>query len=144
IASAQLSPVTYSGTQRSNNGTLVLTVTDQRGTADGWTVTVTVSDFTYSGPSPVAANIPASSFSVTSAHTPTVTRGQTIDVTGGPYVPSSGATGSLDQTLVVLVAEEGAGAGEYQQTLDVTLVIPAQSQTGTYTAVIQTMTSAAP
>ncbi len=144
IASAQLSPVAYSTTERSNTGVLVLTVTDQRGTADGWSVSLSVSDFTYSGVSPVAADIPAASFSITSAQGPTVVRGQVINPTDGPYVPSSGATGPLDETLVVLVAEPGAGAGEYQQSLNVTLVIPAESQSGTYTAVIQTTTSSAP
>jgi hypothetical protein len=143
IAGATLPAVTYSEAAHSNSGTLVLTVTDQRGTAEGWSVTLTMSDFVYSGESPIGANIPAGNFRVTAAGAPTATRGQAVSGSG-PIVPSTGATGPLDGELTVLTAPDGTGAGEYVQTLNVTLDIPARSQAGMYTAVVQTTTSSAP
>jgi hypothetical protein len=144
VAAATLPPVNYSTAAQTTSGTLALTVTDQRGTADGWSVALSISDFAYSGPSPSGTAIPAGAFSVTAANAPSVVRGQPLDSIAGPAPPGSGATGPLDQPVVVLVAADGSGAGVYTQGIDVTLTIPANSQTGIYRAVLETVTSAAP
>lgn len=144
VTQISLAPVIYSESARTNSGSLVLTVTDQRGTADGWTVSLSVSDFAYSGPSPHGTAIDASSFSITVANGPVFVSGQAIDSTHGPLLPPDSTTGRLDIPNVVLEAESGFGAGVYAQTLEVSLVIPARSQAGSYTAVLYTVTSAAP
>jgi hypothetical protein len=144
VAAATLPPVNYSTAAQTTSGTLALTVTDQRGTADGWSVALSISDFAYSGSSPTGTAIPAGAFSVTAANAPSVDRGQPVDPIGGPAQPGSGVMGPLDQPVVVLVAADGYGAGAYTQVIDVTLTIPANSQTGAYTAVLETVTSAAP
>lgn len=144
VSSLNLPPVAFSTTAQANSGSLQLRVGDRRGTSDGWSVSVWVSPFAYSGGSPAGAAIPASAFVLTAAGAPTTISGQPIDAANGPAVPSSGATGPLDAPIAVLVSELGYGAGEYAQPLNVTLFIPAGSQVGTYTAVLTVATTAAP
>lgn len=84
IVSATLTPVAYSNFATTSNGTLVIQVNDARETGDGWSVSVSASDFEYSGISPNGSDIPASGFSVVSTGTPVVLLGQGIGV-GGPY-----------------------------------------------------------
>lgn len=144
VASVTMAPVTYSVSEQTNTGVMVLNVVDRRGTSEGWSVTLAVSDFTYTGTSPTGANIPAGAFRIDTAYGPVYVHGQAISGANGPAIPSGGATDPLDTPVVVLVAADGYGAGEYTQTYDVALVIPAGSQVGTYTAVIDSTTSAAP
>ena len=79
---------------------------------------------------------------VTSAGAPAVTLGQSIGV-GGPYSDAT-AIGSLDQVRTLMIANPGFGAGRYQQTVLISLTIPAQSQAGIYTATLTIATTAAP
>jgi hypothetical protein len=144
VASATLAPVTYSDSPRTSAGVLTLSVSDRRGTFEGWSVSLSVSAFAYSGVSPTGTAIPASALAVTTANAPIVSFGQAVDPVSGPLVLSASATGPLDTPNVVLVAEPEFGAGQYTQTLDVALTIPAQSQVGTYMAVIEVVISAGP
>lgn len=128
-----LASMSFSNTDHSNTGTLKLTANNSSGSASGWSVTVQSSPFTYSG-SNAGTNIPAANFSITSANPPTRAAGQAIDPTGGPKVPPTGSTGSLDAARAVLKADSGFGLGIYNQNLDVNLLIPGGSAIGTYTA----------
>ncbi len=128
-----LASMSFSNTDHSNTGTLKLTANNSSGSASGWSVTMQSSPFTYSGAN-AGTNIPAANFSITSANPPTRAAGQAIDPTGGPKVPATGSTGSLDAARTVLKADTGFGLGIYNQNLDVNLLIPGGSAIGTYTA----------
>jgi hypothetical protein len=141
IASAVLPPVPYSNAEQVNTGTLTLTVNDARGTAAGWSVQILSSDFVYQGGSAAGDDIPASNFSVTDANAPTLIAGQPINATGGPYAVDEGA---LNTAVTTIGANPGFGSGTYQQLLGVSLIIPAQSQTGLYQADLTVAVSAAP
>lgn len=144
VSSVTMTPVGFSSADQTNTGTMTLTLVDQRGTLEGWSVTLSASDFAYTGVASGAIDIPAGAFSIQSAGNPIYVRGQAINGANGPAVPSGGAVGPLDEPVVVLVANDGYGGGEYTQSYTVVLVIPGGSRAGTYTAVVDTITSAAP
>jgi hypothetical protein len=138
-----LEPVPYSTSDQHSQGTLQLTVSDGSGTGAGWQVTLQSSAFVYSG-SHAGQNIPAAAFAITSAAPSVTTSGQAFDATGGPYVPSSGATGALDMARTVLRADAGFGQGDYTQDLAVELTIPGMSVVGVYTGSFTVTIGAAP
>lgn len=142
IADLALPAVTSSHVAQTTTGTLTLTVSDSAPGA-GWNVTVLASAFAYSGPYG-GTSIPAANFSTTEARAPVLVSGQAIDPTGGPKVPVSGATGSLDAARKTIQADAGFGGGTYTQELAVSLVVPADSRAGTYTANLTVTASAGP
>lgn len=144
VANATMSSVAYSNTVGSSTGTLVLSVSDPRGTSVGWSVSIASSDFVWGGTNNLNAhNIPASGFAITAVNTPVMTAGQAVDPVGGPRALSAAIT-TLDQARTPIAASAGFGSGNYTQSLPVSLVIPAMSQTGTYTATLTVLTAAAP
>jgi hypothetical protein len=122
---------------------LQLTVSDGSGTGSGWQVTLQSSAFVYSG-SHAGQDIPAADFAITSAAPPATISGQAVDATGGPYVPSSGATGALNLSRTVLRADAGFGQSDYSQPLKVALTIPGMSVVGAYTGSFTVTIGAAP
>jgi WxL domain surface cell wall-binding len=146
VADATMQSVTYSNTVATTTGTLVLSVSDPRGTSVGWNVTIQSTDFVRTGAllaNVSAHDIPASGFLITSVGTPAMTAGQAVDPVGGPRALSS-AVASLDQARKTISADAGFGSGNYTQSIPVSLVIPALSQTGTYTATLTVQISSAP
>jgi hypothetical protein len=144
VANASMTSIQYSNTAGSTSGTLVLSVSDPRGTSVGWSVSIQSSDFMWGGGvNANAHNIPASGFAITTVNTPVMTAGQAVDATGGPRALSAAAA-TLDQARTPIAANLGFGSGNYTQSLPVSLVIPALSQTGTYTATLTVLTAAAP
>ncbi|MCA1840080.1 MAG: hypothetical protein LC723_07100 [Actinobacteria bacterium] len=138
-----LGSATYAHTGQTSSGTLTLTSDDSSGTGLGWNVTILSSAFVYSGTNS-GTNIPASSFSITAAGTPAMTAGQAVDAVGGPKVPASGSTGTLDSARKTIQALATFGQGTYTQANSVSLTIPADSRAGTYTGTLTTTISAAP
>lgn len=128
VANASLTPLAYSNTAQTSTGTLALSVSDARGVGTGWNVTIQAGDFVYSGSSPLGQAIPASGFQTTAAGTVTVVAGQAAPL------PTAGSFGALNAARTVLSAAEGSGSGDYAVDLSVSLAVPAQSQTGTYTS----------
>jgi hypothetical protein len=143
IADLTLPAVTYSHTDQTASGTMTLTAEDTSGTGAGWNVTVQSSAFAYSGANG-GSSIPAANFSITAGDPPTLASGQAIDPTGGPKVPPTNSTGTLDVARKTLHAEAGFGQGTYTQALDVSLTIPALSRAGTYTATLTVTIAAGP
>lgn len=143
IADLTLTAKSYSHSNQSSTGTMVLTSDDSTGTGAGWNVTVQSSAFAYTGANGGTA-IPAANFSITTANAPTATAGQAVDATNGPKVPAAGATGALDVARKVIQANVGFGLGTYSQNLDVSLTIPGQSRAGTYTGTMTVTITAAP
>jgi len=143
VANLTLPAVTFANTAQTTSGTLILTASDTGPIPLGWNVTIQASTFIYSG-SNGGTNIPASSFSLTSAAAPVLVSGQAIDPTGGPKVPAASPVGPLDVARKVLQANLLYGVGAYTQSLGVTLAIPAQARTGTYTTSLTTTISSGP
>ena len=130
-----LASMSFSNTDHSNAGTLKLTANNSSGSATSWSVTMQSSPFTYSGAN-AGTSIPAANFSIVSANAPTAAAGQAIDPTGGLKVPPTGATGALNAARTVLKADSGFRLGIYNQNLDVSLLIPANSAPGSYSAAL--------
>lgn len=143
-ADLSLPAATYSHSNQTKTGTLTLTADDSSGTGLGWNVTIQSSAFVYTGANS-GTNIPAANFSITAAGTPTANSGsQAVDVVGGPKVPLTGSTGTLDLARKTIQANATFGQGNYSQANSVSLVIPGQSRAGTYTGTLTTTISAAP
>lgn len=121
---------------------MILTATDSEPGA-GWSVTILSSDFAYSG-AYGGTSIPAANLSITDAASPVLVSGQAIDPGGGPRVPPAGATGTLDVARKTIQADVGYGGGTYTQGLAVSLVVPADSRAGTYTAILTVTAGAGP
>lgn len=121
---------------------MILTATDSEPGA-GWSVTILSSAFAYTGPHG-GTSIPAANLSITDARGPVVVSGQAIDAGGGPKVPPSGATGTLDVARKTIQADVGYGGGTYTQELAVSFIVPADSRAGTYTAILTVTASAGP
>lgn len=144
IADVSLGAVSYSHSSQSSTGTLVLTADDSSGSGAGWNVTVQTSDFVYSG-SFGGTDIAAANLSLTSASGATSTAGEAVDVTGGPKTPAALVPPvALDTARKTLQADATYGEGTYTQDLGVSLIIPAQSRVGTYTATMTVTVTAGP
>lgn len=144
VSDVTLGSVPYSHSMQTSTGTMTLTADDSTGNDQGWNVTIQAGDFAYSGTSPNGVAIPAANLELTSANPPTLVSGQAIDASGGPKIPGSGAIGSLETPRKVLQAMPSYGAGSYQQTLDVSLTIPAGSRPGTYSGTLAVSITAGP
>lgn len=142
VADLALPAVTSMHVAQTSAGTMTLSVTDSAPGA-GWNVTILSSAFAYSGANS-GTSIPAANLSITEARAPVLVSGQAIDPAGGPKVPSSGATGTLDVARKTIQADVGYGGGTYTQDLGVSLVVPADSRAGTYTASLTVTTAAGP
>lgn len=143
ITDLTLTAKAYSHSDQASTGTMVLRADDSSGSGEGWNVTVQSSAFVYTGANS-GTNIAAANFSITTANAPTVVAGEAIDATGGPKVPATGATGTLDVARKTVQANVGFGEGTYDQNLDVSLTIPGGSRAGTYTGTMTVTISAAP
>ncbi len=135
--------VRYSEEPQSINGSATVTVDDLSGTGAGWHVTLQATDLIYSG-ADGSSSIPAANLAVTSASAPVMLTGQSIDAFGGPKMPDSNATGSLDQPRTVLLSNPDHGQGRYTQDLGLTVTIPAMSQAGSYTGTLIVSIGAGP
>lgn len=143
VADLSLTGVSYSHSAQSQTGSMVLTADDSTGSNLGWNVTIQSSDFVYSG-SASGSDIPAASFSLTSASAATLVAGQAVSGVGGPKVPLVSPVGTLDSPRKVLQALVLFGKGTYTQSLGVSLSIPSGAAQGTYTGTLTTTISAAP
>ena len=149
VANLTMPALPYSHVQRTVAGSLSLTATDTGTcilfvcTNDGWHVTIQASNFAYSGPNAGTA-IPAANFSITQAHPPTRISGDQISAQGGPRVPASNSTGTLNTPRETLEADANYGLGSYGQVIDVSLIVPGQSRAGTYTTTLTVTISAGP
>jgi hypothetical protein len=103
----------------------------------GWNVQVSASSFAYAGPNNAPA-IPATHLQLTTSGVPIVIAGS------GNGVTTTGATGSIATPKKVLSAPAGVGVGTFEQTLSLTLTVPARSLAGTYTSTITMTSTAAP
>jgi hypothetical protein len=143
VANLALGGLATSHISQTNTGTMTLSADDSTGSNLGWNVTIVSSAFVYSGTGG-GTDIPAANFSLTSAAAPTRTAGQAINGAGGPKVPVISPVGTLDSARKTLQALVTFGNGTYAQDLGVSLTIPADSASGTYTGTLTTTISAGP
>lgn len=142
IASASMNTISYSNTAVTTAGTMNMSVDDGRGNSAGWNVTVASTDFDYAGASTIGIDIPNDNFAITATNDPAYVAGQTIQPTG-PVAVAAGAA-SLDTARETIQAAAGTGSGQYTQALPVSLLVPAFSQAGTYTATLTVTITSGP
>lgn len=153
---ASLSALTLPSVPSSHNvqtvtGPAVLTASDTSdydpvtgiGLGEGWHVTVQAAALVYSGPNN-GTNIPAAALAIVSVEAPVASSGQPVNPTNGPRVPAASPSGPLDSARMVLHADPGYGAGTYTQGINLSLAIPADTRTGTYTSTITTTIASGP
>lgn len=130
-----LSDVVLNGLDQTAVGTLgTLTTRDGRGTAEGWQVMVSATDFVNT--LDAAKTIPASGFNIPAPPTVTTVAGSNPPVSG---------SGNLSGTGVqLLLASVGNGMGEFQVTPDIDLVVPAETFAGSYIATVTETISSLP
>ena len=126
---ASISAVTLEGVSQSSTGSLgPITVTDNRGTGAGWSVTMTVSDFTCCEP---VRTIPSTNLTVNPGSV-NIVSGKSVGVSAGESHTVSSATDPV--TLMTAIADSGLGS--YRVTPNITLSIPGDAYAGTYTATV--------
>ncbi|MBI3930093.1 MAG: WxL domain-containing protein [Armatimonadetes bacterium] len=115
----------------SGSSTPTFTIIDATGSGNGWNLTVQSSDF-----SDGLNVIPAANFSYTaSGGILTAVFGQTVDGAGGPR--ETGLSGPLNLTLKAVTTSVGFGRGNYTWSpgaSSFSLLVPAETFAGTYTA----------
>jgi len=131
-----LTPITLNGTAQHSSGQLNgVTVTDDRGTLVGWTLTGTLQgDFLNQSAVGIASNnvIPATNLTWTPNVALTAPgSGALAQVNAGPASPLSKTTG-----VTLCAAPVGGGGGSYVCGAVLDLLIPASVAAGTYTAVL--------
>ena len=126
---ATLSAQSLDGAVRSSAGKLgVIEVTDNRGTGSGWSVTLTVSDFTCCNNS---FTIPVNNLTIVPGSVQTIMGSATGVVSGNSYTFRS-----ADDIATILTANSNAGMGIYRINPDMTLVIPTNAFAGEYSATL--------
>jgi hypothetical protein len=118
------------------DGTLAYRVVSSQ--CGGWSIQVQASAFSYSGPYE-GPGIPAANIAVASADAPIPAGGNVNGIT----VPPSGA-GTLAAPVTILNASPGAGAGSYENQLDLRVTIPAFAPPGDYLSTITITSSVGP
>lgn len=131
-STATLSATTVAETAGSATGNIgTITVTDNRGSGAGWSVTATSSDFTCCTPT---RTIPVTNLTINPNNSTLVgvNGASTTNVTPGS---SHTFTSTSDSTSIV-TASSGYGMGQYTINPSVTLTIPVGVYAGTYTATL--------
>jgi hypothetical protein len=113
------------------------------GLGAGWHVTLQASALVYSGPNQ-GVNIPATALAIVSVEAPVASSGQPVNAANGPKVPAISPAGPLNSARTVLQANSSYGAGTYTQGINMSLAIPADTRTGTYTSTITTTITSGP
>ncbi len=128
-----MSSITLNGTQQTSTGAVnALTVTDARGSLAGWSVTATMTNLT--GPGGTNSTINAGNMTVTTpACAPSgLTTGSSVGITAG----AAGQAFDPVAALTLCTATAGQGGGTYGATAGLSLIVPANVRSGTYTSTI--------
>lgn len=132
ITNASFGSKAYSFVDQTAVGSLLVTATDSRGTATGWNVTLSASDF-VSGPNTFDIH-----FLSLSAGTPNaVLSGGTTGTMSGVNATSAAPvqeTGT--STTKILAAGAGSGSGQYSLPMAGSLTIPGGTLVGNYASTV--------
>lgn len=130
--------IAYSFDDQKVEGDLTVQVTDQRGTAAGWTFNLRGSDFTGSRSGP-GDSFPISGLSLVHTSTTPLAGNPSTKGIAGYDIPSVNATGNQ-----IVSASTGFGNGQYDVLFDGTLVVPGDTLVDSYTATIVVEVPSAP
>lgn len=139
IQDATLTEVVYGFTAGTSTGVIIVNVSDTRGTALGWEVTIKGTDFIKDDDS-VGANIPIENLGLAAA-SPLWIAGN-LDhgsASGTPSVPHT-----LDSAAPIWGAPVGEGDGEYTAGFPATLSVPAGALVDTYVSTLTVEIAAGP
>lgn len=126
---ATISAVTLEGISQTSTGSLgAFTVTDNRGSGAGWSVTFNVSPFTCCNG---AQAIDVSNLTMNPGNL-TVVSGKSVGVLAG----DAHRFMSADDSATLMTAVGGSGLGSYRVSPTLTLTIPTDAYAGTYTATL--------
>lgn len=128
-----MSAITLDGTQQTSTGALQgVTITDARGTLNGWSVTAIMNNL--SGPGGTNSTIPAGNMTVvTPACAPqSATTGSVTGITSGTTAQAFDPITSVS----LCTASAGEGGGTYSVGSGLSLTVPATVRSGTYTSTI--------
>lgn len=126
---ATISAITLEGTSQTSTGSLgAITINDNRGTGSGWSVTLTVSDFTCCTP---ARTIGATNLTINPGLVTTLS-GKVSGVTSG----SSRSLTSSSDAATLMNAVTNSGMGSYRVSPTLSLAVPGEAFAGTYTATV--------
>lgn len=103
-------------------------ITDNRGTGSGWSVTLTISDFTCCNGS---FSIPAKNLTITPGEIETL-KGSYSGVSAG----SAYTLKSSSDLATIITANSNSGMGSYKINPDLTLLVPADAFAGKYSATL--------
>jgi hypothetical protein len=115
------------------SGTLILTVTDGRLTREGWTITMSATDFTSEG----KPSFNADALAVTP-------KDAVKHLKGDKDLPIASGNRLSNQGAPVLQASRGKGSGQYTATYDANVTVPANTQEGVYKTTITVSHGAGP
>lgn len=136
--SEQFSDVTYSLTEVvDSTGKLLVTVSDTRGSAEGWDVTLKATDF-IKGNQAVGEDIAVDQFSLTAGATNRTSGVGAIPTTTSNVAPVATTPKALWE------ANANQGDGVFTLVLDGTLQVPAGTLVDTYTSTVTVDVAAAP
>lgn len=126
--------VTLNGADQTPTYALPMTVSDTTGTGAGWNLTITSTQFSTGGATPLTLPTTASSITAvtaTCAVTPCTDPVNTIAV---PVAVPAGAT--PPPAVKFLDAQTNSGTGQFTVTATVNVNVPANTHAGTYTSTI--------
>ena len=133
----------YSDQERSNNASMTLRVDDERGTYEGWNVTLQASNFVYSGNASGSNDIPAENLHILQQGYSNQSL-RNLDGGNTNSMDVLGMNNKLHQQTMVLRAQKNAGAGSYELTIPVQMKVRGGSPVGSYTSTITVTSSSGP
>ena len=133
----------YSEDDRFNQASMTLRVDDERGTYEGWNVTLQASSFVYTGTVTGDHDIPAANLRILQ---PGYGNQSLTNLNGGNTnsMDVLGMNHYLNNQTMVLRAQQNAGAGAYELRIPVELKVPGASPVGSYTSTITVNSSSGP
>lgn len=126
---ATLSAKSLEGNVNTSAGKLgEIVITDNRGTGSGWSVTLTVSDFTCCNGT---FSIPAKNLTITPGEIETLTGSFSGVNAGSAYTLKSSS-----DIATIITANNNSGMGSYKINPDLTLLVPSNAFAGKYSATL--------
>jgi hypothetical protein len=130
--------IEYSFSEQTVNGTLRVTITDERGTAEGWTFNLRADDFTGTPAGP-GDSFPVNGLSLTYDGISVVAGNSNTSGISGSGIGSVSGTGQQ-----IADANNGYGNGQYRMRYPGQLTIPGDTLVDTYTSTVTVEAVSAP
>jgi hypothetical protein len=136
VMTSEFPAVPFSLDAQQSTGAIAVTVTDTRGTAQGWSLSVSATDF-FPASTSNPMTIPIENL--------TAAPGPVSVVTGQPSpLPTANTFVMSESPQVLFTAAPGSGNGRYATVINGSLVIPGATRVDTYTSTITVSLISAP